>query len=102
MPRPRMMCRVSFRPSVVFFKPAGVPLARMKVVSLSPEGLEAIRLSYVLDFDQSTAAQKMGISQPTFHRILLEANRQVAKALVEGHAIRLEMGNSKMKDSEAK
>ncbi|RLG37226.1 hypothetical protein DRN79_03515, partial [Methanosarcinales archaeon] len=57
------------------------------------EELESIRLKDLLGMTQEEAARYMGVSQPTFHRILTEAHRKIAKALVEGNAIRIEGGN---------
>ncbi len=60
---------------------------------LKLEELESIRLKDLLQLDQVRAAELMGISQPTFHRILTEAHRKIARALVEGKAIRIEGGH---------
>jgi predicted DNA-binding protein (UPF0251 family) len=62
-------------------------------VILPVEGLEALRLVDVEALDQETAAGKMGISRPTFSRVLAEARKTVAKALVNGWAIRIEGGD---------
>jgi len=43
----------------------------------------------------------MGVSQPTFHRILSEAHRKIAEAVVEGKAIRIEGGDYMIKLEEA-
>jgi predicted DNA-binding protein (UPF0251 family) len=55
--------------------------------------LESIRLKDYLRLSQEEAAEKMGVSQPTFHRIVSEAHRKIAEALVEGKVIRVEGGN---------
>ncbi len=60
---------------------------------LKLEELESIRLKDLLQLDQVRAAELMGISQPTFHRIITEARRKIARALVEGKAIRIETGH---------
>lgn len=57
------------------------------------EELESIRLKDQLRLSQEEAAERMGVSQPTFHRILSEAHRKIAEAFVEGKAIRIEGGN---------
>ena len=57
------------------------------------EELESIRLKDHLRLSQEEAAERMGISQPTFHRIVSEAHRKIAEAFVEGKAIRIEGGN---------
>jgi predicted DNA-binding protein (UPF0251 family) len=60
---------------------------------LKVEELESIRLKDYLRMNQAEAAKKMGVSQPTFHRIITEAHRKIAEAFVEGKAIRVEGGN---------
>lgn len=58
--------------------------------------LEAIRLKDHEGLDQETAAKKMNISQPTFHRLLLSARKRIADALVNGKALRIKGGVYKM------
>lgn len=60
------------------------------------EEFEAVRLKDFEDFDQQEAAEKMGISQPTFHRTLVSARKKIADALVNGKALRIEGGNYEM------
>ncbi|PIP36649.1 MAG: hypothetical protein COX20_04610 [Desulfobacterales bacterium CG23_combo_of_CG06-09_8_20_14_all_52_9] len=93
MPRPRKCRRVTFSPEVRFFKPQGVPLSTLKGITLPLEGLEALRLADAESLDHEAAAVKMGISRPTFSRVLSEARSLVARALVNGWAIRIEGGN---------
>jgi len=60
---------------------------------LKVEELESMRLKDYLRLNQEEAAERMGVSQPTFHRILSEAHRKIAEAFVKGNAIRIEGGN---------
>lgn len=96
MPRPRRFRRVSFRPDITHFKPAGVRLSDLRECVLTIEELEAIRLKDLEDIGQIEASKKMNISQPTFHRLLLEARKKIAGALVNGKAIRIEGGHFRM------
>jgi len=89
MPRPRRLRKVGFSPDVTYFKPQGVPMRDLGVVNLSLEELEALRLKDFLGLGQIEAAQKMEVSQPTFHRLLLDARRKVSCALVEGKALEI-------------
>lgn len=89
MPRPRLRRRISFEPDATLFKPAGVPTRTLKTVELTPEELEVLRLKDLLGLDQKEAAEKMRISQPTFHRTLIDARKKVAEALIQGKAIKL-------------
>ncbi len=96
MPRPRKCRTVAFLPQVRFFKPQGIPLSVLKGVALPMEGLEALRLADAESLDHEAAALRMGISRPTFSRVLSEARSQVARALVNGWAIRIEGGDYRL------
>ena len=89
MVRPIKPRKVMFAPNVTYFKPRAVPLSMLKEVDLGVDELEAIRLCDLKGLDQTKAAKKMRISQSTLGRILTSARRKVAKALVEGKAIRI-------------
>lgn len=93
MPRPRKCRRVENHPPHNFFKPQGVSLQDLKGVVLPVEGLEAIRLADAEGMEHEEAADRMGVSRPTFSRILSEARQQVARALSNGWAIRIEGGD---------
>ena len=92
MPRPPKTRRVGFIPSVTYFKPAGVPLVSLTEVRLGVDELEALRLKDVLGFDQEECAERMGLTQSTFQRILAAARQKVSSAIVEGKALRIEGG----------
>jgi len=93
MPRPRKRRRVGRMPSRNFFKPQGVPLSELNSVILTVEGFEALRLADALGLEQAEAAARMGVSRPTFSRILAEARRTVAQALAAGWAITIQGGD---------
>lgn len=99
MPRPRMSRRVCRRPPAGFYKPQGVPLGSLRGLTLPLDGFEAIRLADAAGLDHETAAASMGISRPTFSRLLAEARGIVARALVNGWAIRIEGGNYEMAEA---
>ncbi len=56
-------------------------------VEFTPEELEALRLADIEGLTRIEAAEKMGVSQPTFHRILKEARRKASIAVVGGASI---------------
>ncbi|MGD8367018.1 MAG: DUF134 domain-containing protein [Desulfobacterales bacterium] len=96
MPRPRKRRWVQCAPRSGFYKPQGIPLSRLKEAVLTVDGLEAMRLADAEGLDQETAAQRMGISRPTFSRLVAEARSVVAQAMVNGWAIRIEGGPVEM------
>ena len=93
MPRPRLTRKVFSEPEVTYFKPAGIRMAGLKEVTIKVEEFEAVRLKDMEEIEQERAAEKMGISQPTFHRLLISARKKIADSLVNGKAIRIEGGN---------
>lgn len=94
--RPRKCRLVRASPSVRFFKPRGTPLADLAIVPLKYEEWEAILLSDYCRFEQAEAARKMGVSRPTFSRVLASARAAVAKALAEGAALEIDGGDFKV------
>ncbi len=90
MPRPRKQRHLSYPSKAAIYKPAGVPLFELNQVGLLPEALEALRLVDLEEQSQEQAAERMAVSRSTFQRILNRARRQVALALIEGHALRIE------------
>ena len=96
MPRPRRCRRVGVLPEVAYFKPAGIRLVDLKETVLTVDEFEALRLKDLEGLDQSDAAKKMGISQPTFNRLLSSARKKTAEAIVKGKAIRIEGGVYRM------
>ena len=99
MPRPPKKRNIDFLPDLTYFKPAGVPLKNLREVSLGFEELEAIRLKDLEGLEQEACAVRMGISRPTFHRIIVQARKKLARALIEGKAIRIEGGNYRISQS---
>ncbi|HAU31265.1 MAG: hypothetical protein XD84_0380 [Desulfotomaculum sp. 46_80] len=60
---------------------------------LGIEELEAIRLKDMCGLDQFECASQMGLSRPTFQRLLQTARSKIALALVEGRTIMIRGGN---------
>jgi len=92
MPRPRHCRRVCFEPGITYFKPAGVPMTDLEEIVLTVDEFEAIRLKDVDGLEQEQSAQRMNISQPTFHRLYLEARKKIADVIVNGKALKIEGG----------
>jgi uncharacterized protein len=90
VPRPRKRRFLSRQPRPAVYKPAGIALDDLSQVSLLPEELEALRLADLEGLSQVEAAGMMQVSRSTFQRILSHARRQVALALVGGHALLIE------------
>ena len=89
MPRPRNMRRVRGNPNSTYFKPAGIPKFKLEESLLEMEEFEALRLKDFLGLEQKECAKQMNISQPTFHRLIIEARKKLADAIINGKAIEI-------------
>ncbi|TFG06704.1 MAG: DUF134 domain-containing protein [Promethearchaeota archaeon] len=68
-------------------------------IILTISEFEAMRLKHYRNLNQKEAAETMGVSQPTFSRILDSAHQKATKALIEGKTIRVYGGNVNFKES---
>ena len=93
MPRMKRARYVEGRPVVTAFIPEQHPPWGLDDITLTIEGLEAIRLCDYEGFEQQAAAERMEISRPTLGRVLAEARAIVAEALVRGKRLRIEGGD---------
>ena len=93
MARPVKPRWVEFSPGVTYFKPAGIRMRDLEEVVLGVDEVEALRLKDLIGLEQEQCAERMGIAQSTFQRVLTTARNKVASALIEGKALRVEGGN---------
>jgi predicted DNA-binding protein (UPF0251 family) len=92
VPRPFCCRRIAGRPAASIFKPAGIPVRELEEIVMSLDEFEAMRLADLGGLHQEQAAAEMGISRPTFSRVVESAHRKVADALAHGKALRIEGG----------
>jgi len=92
LPRPKKPRCVSRLPNCTYFKPAGIPIYELEEVVLEVEEMEALRLKDLLGWEQVHCAVQMGVSRPTFQRILVQARRKIAEVLTFGKSLRIEGG----------
>jgi len=95
--RPKKDRCIKCSPNALFFKPRGIPIIHLDEVVLNLDELETIRLADYEGLYHEQAAEKMSISRQTFGRILCEARRKIAEAVVNGKALKIER-NSTMED----
>lgn len=93
MPRPCCRRRVGRSPFAGRFAPAGDQLQACAEVQMGLDEIEAVRLADLEGLYHEQAAGRMGVSRPTFSRILRTARRKVADALVNGRALRFQGGS---------
>lgn len=97
MPRPPKCRYIQRLPQVNYFKPRGVPMTQLAEYVLPMEGFEALRLVDVEGLDQDQAAERMKVSRQTLGRILAAARNTIARAVIEGAALKIEGGNYKVR-----
>ncbi|RMF97047.1 MAG: DUF134 domain-containing protein [Candidatus Schekmanbacteria bacterium] len=93
MPRPlkyRVICRY---PEANLFTPTGISSTDLDEVVLTLDEFEAINHADLDGMTQEEASKLMDISRQTFGRIIANAHRKIADALVKGKALRIEGGN---------
>lgn len=83
MARPEKLRRIGCVAGGRGFKPIGRPARDLEVATLRLDELEALRLADLEGLYQEAAAERMGVSRPTFARILSRARATVARALFE-------------------
>lgn len=69
------------------YKPAGTPLDHMEIIKLAYDELEALHLCDGEGKTQEEAGICMGVSRGTIQRLLANARRKVAEALVGQKAL---------------
>mgnify|MGYP005854640877 CR=1 FL=1 len=68
-------------------------MRELEQVDLTVEELEALRLADLEGLYQEEAAEMMEVSRQTFQRVLREARRKVAEALIQGKALGVSGGD---------
>lgn len=81
MARPRRFRRISEEPQIRCFKPERDDLDSLKPIEILIDEFEAIRLRDYHDIQQKRSAEIMGVSQPTFHRILTSARKKNSRGI---------------------
>ncbi len=82
-------------PQIIQFSPRG-KAGRPDEIELRIDQFEALNLADYQGYNQLEGAQAMGISRPCFGRILRQARKIVAEALVNGKIIRIRMGDAQI------
>jgi len=93
MSRPRLCRKIEREPGVVYFKPRGMMMSELEEVRLGFDELESVKLKDLMGLEQEDAAFRMGISQPTFCRLLCSARTKIAESIVKGKALRITGGD---------
>ena len=82
MPRPRKNRKVDAPPKIKGMKPIGVPGRMLEKIVLSIDEYEAIRLADYKGYSHKKSAETMGISRPTFTRLIESARKKIAESII--------------------
>ena len=72
-----------------FFKPNWIPLDELDIKEVAVDEIEALRLVYIEELNMIDWSIKMGISAPTFNRILNSWIKKIADAIINSKAIKI-------------
>lgn len=89
--RPKKYRIIRQDPQICQFSPRGKP-GRPDEAYITMDEFEAVRLADFLGLKQVEAAKSMRVSQQTFSRILKNARKIIADALVCGKIIKIQGG----------
>jgi predicted DNA-binding protein (UPF0251 family) len=79
-------------PQIAYFSPRG-KAGRPEEIELKLDQFEAVKISDYQGYSQLEGAKFMGISRPSFGRILNEGRRIVAEAISTGKILKIRMGD---------
>jgi len=96
MSRPQCCRQVTEAPRCAVFRPVGAQMGCTDEVILTIDEFEAIRLADLEGMYQEEAASWMRVSRQTFGRIVKSGREKVARALIEGRALRIQGGRVEM------
>jgi len=88
MGREKNKRKLNFKPIVKNFIPENGNF--QGITNILHEEIEAIYLMDVLELYQEDAAKRMEISRPTFTRIIKNARKKIANALISGYKINIQ------------
>ena len=89
--RPKKVRYIQRMPKIVQFSPRGRP-GRPDEAELTLDQFEALKLADYQGFSQAQGAMAMRLSRASFGRVLREARKLIADALVNGKIIRIRAG----------
>jgi len=93
MPRPEKD-RIIFKPPIFSeFKPVGISMRSLSEIQITLDEYEAFRLADHIGLSHIEAAEEMGISRPTFTRLIEKARKKIAEFIIQGKLLTIEGGN---------
>jgi predicted DNA-binding protein (UPF0251 family) len=98
MPRPRKCRKVCCLPKSNLFGPLNIKNLEEKIIVMTVDEYETIRLMDLEGMTQEECAEKMNVARTTVQRIYNDARLKIAKSLVNGDILKIEGGDYKLCD----
>ena len=76
-------------PLYTAFKPVGIRRYGLETILLTLDKYEAVRLADHEGLDHSASAEKMGISRPTFTRLINATRKKLADFIINGKQLQI-------------
>lgn len=96
MARPRKRRKVCCLPKCKLFGPLKGDIGQDKIVTMTVDEYETIRLIDLEGMIQEECAKRMNVARTTVQRIYNEARKKIAQSLVNGKLLRIEGGDYKL------
>lgn len=93
MPRPQDNRIVLEPPLFSEFKPLGIKGQDLEQIQLALDEFEAFRLADHNGLTHAEAADEMGISRPTFSRLIEKARKKIADFIIQGKLLTIDGGS---------
>lgn len=93
MPRPKKCRKVCCLPQCDLFGPLSLSNENTRIIQMTVDEYEAIRLIDLEGLQQEECAEKMDVARTTVQRIYNDARKKLAEALVNGSRIKIEGGD---------
>lgn len=100
MPRPRKCRKVCSLPKINEFAPSFKEENISDIVTMTVDEYETIRLIDYQNFSQEECSEYMKIARTTVQQIYNNARKKMAKAIVEGHTLKIEGGDYSLCDGQ--
>lgn len=100
MPRPRKIRKICCIPGKITFGPRGIPFDESKLIQMTLDEYEAIRLIDFEGLKQEECAIQMNVARTTIQSIYQEARKKLSMALIQQKWLFVDGGDIEVCDDE--
>lgn len=98
MPRPRKCRRVCSLPENNMYGPLDIKYKDSKIITMTVEEYETVRLIDAEGLMQEECAERMGVARTTVQKTYNDARKKIAETLVGGYILKIEGGDYKLSE----